>query len=240
MEINNKTNRKGKKNPFYGKHHSEKTKRKMRERAKLRVGEKNPFYGKHHSEEIKERMSERAKLKIGEKNPFYGKHHTNETKRKISGKITIMNMGKLNPFYGKHHSKDSKKKISEIKKLFWLNEDKAFSRKPSSFEIKLKQILNKLQPKEWKYTGDGSFLIGYKNPDFINVNGKKTCIEVYHDYFKIVGFGSCKNYEKQRREHFAKYGWDTIFVDEKHLNEEAIKIILFNEQNAQKAGAEVR
>lgn len=48
-------------------------------------GEKNPFYGKAHSEESKRKMSEATVGKqAGEKNPFYGKTHSEESKRKIS------------------------------------------------------------------------------------------------------------------------------------------------------------
>ena len=47
-------------------------------------GENNPFFGKHHSEESKKVMSEKAKeLYSGENNPMYGKHHTKETIAKI-------------------------------------------------------------------------------------------------------------------------------------------------------------
>lgn len=44
-------------------------------------GNKNPMYGKHHSEETKKKLSCHL---CGEKNPFYGKKHTEETRRIIS------------------------------------------------------------------------------------------------------------------------------------------------------------
>ena len=60
-------------------------------------GENNPFYGKNHTEETKRIIAEkntgrkatdeerdmRSKINKGSNNPFYGKHHSNETKRKI-------------------------------------------------------------------------------------------------------------------------------------------------------------
>ena len=53
---------KGGSNPMYGRHHSEDTRKKMREARKgKRTGEDNPFYGKHHSEETRKKWSEARK-----------------------------------------------------------------------------------------------------------------------------------------------------------------------------------
>lgn len=63
---------------------SEETKRKLSENAKTWVGEKNPFYGKKHTDASKKIISEKLKGKMaGEKNPNYGKKHDEETRRKI-------------------------------------------------------------------------------------------------------------------------------------------------------------
>ena len=61
----------GENNYMYGKHHSEKTKEKLR---LLNIG-------KTASDETKKKMSEKRK---GKNHPFYGKHHTDESKQKIS------------------------------------------------------------------------------------------------------------------------------------------------------------
>lgn len=72
-KISNKL--KGNKNPFYGKKHSEESKKKISESLKNRIisditkrklsesnsGNKNPFYGKKHTEESKKKMSESSK-----------------------------------------------------------------------------------------------------------------------------------------------------------------------------------
>ena len=48
---------------------------------KNRTGEKNPNFGKHHSEETRKKMSEALK---GEKNPNFGKHQSEDTRKKLS------------------------------------------------------------------------------------------------------------------------------------------------------------
>ena len=62
----------GENNPFYGKHHSEETKKKIKQnhiKNKVSVGENNPMYGKKHSEDVIE------KLKLIEKKK--GENHVN-------------------------------------------------------------------------------------------------------------------------------------------------------------------
>jgi hypothetical protein len=63
---------------FYGKHHSEETKRKQSESKK---GKLNPNFGKHYSEAERKHLSE---LLSGENNPMYGKHLSEETRKKLS------------------------------------------------------------------------------------------------------------------------------------------------------------
>lgn len=108
-----------------------KTRKKISEKTK---GEKNPFYGKHHSEETIEKLknriiSDETRKKISEsrkgKTPWMkGKHHTEEAKDKLSearkGKHNSPNTEfkeGMTPWNaGKHLSEETKKKISESKK----------------------------------------------------------------------------------------------------------------------------
>lgn len=52
------------------------------------IGELNSFYGKHHTEETRKKISDARKNYAGENHPLYGKHHTEETKRKISKSLS--------------------------------------------------------------------------------------------------------------------------------------------------------
>lgn len=96
------------------------------------------------------------------------------------------------PFHGKHHSKSSLKKISIAIKKIWKKEGnrdrlikaqrKGMKVYPNKPEIIVKKLLSKLS-KDYKYVGNGSFIIDGFNPDFVNTNGKKKIIELFGTYW---------------------------------------------------------
>lgn len=92
----------GEDNPFYGKKHTEESKRKMRENHVDMRGEKNPNYGKHFSDEHRAKLSE---SKLGEKHYCWGKHLSPETRAKISAANR-----------GKRLSEESIRKMAETKR----------------------------------------------------------------------------------------------------------------------------
>lgn len=104
-------------NNFYGKHHSEKTKKIISEKRKGNQA----FKGKHHSVETKKIISENTKIGMRKEESWnkyiksielrVGKHLTNEHKKKISESLKIN--GHPNGMLGKHHTEEAKKKIGE-------------------------------------------------------------------------------------------------------------------------------
>jgi hypothetical protein len=86
---------------------------------------------------------------------------------------------------------------------------------PNRPETALLKILNFLFPGEWKFTGDLSFTINGKCPDFVNCNGQKKIIELFGDYWH-------RGEDPRDRELvFAPFGYKTLVVWEKELRDEA-------------------
>ncbi|MFH0861833.1 MAG: NUMOD3 domain-containing DNA-binding protein [Candidatus Altiarchaeota archaeon] len=79
--------RTGRKNSFFGRHHTPETKKRLSERMS---GEMHPMFGKHLSEEARRKISESKK---GPKNPMFGVHkpHSPETKKSISESLLSFN-----------------------------------------------------------------------------------------------------------------------------------------------------
>jgi len=94
------------------------------------------------------------------------------------------------------------------------------SRRPTRLEAKLIEIIREYKL-PYKYTGDGSFLIGNLNPDFVNTDGDKIAIEVFGNYWHSPSspdFGPRKE-EEYRRKVLSEYGWSLIVIWESELKE---------------------
>jgi hypothetical protein len=76
-------------------------------------GDKNPFYGKKHSEESKKKIGGSVVDYTGDKNPFYGKRHSKDTIDKIKKSLNGKMAGDKNPFYGKKHTEEVILRIKE-------------------------------------------------------------------------------------------------------------------------------
>lgn len=201
--------------PLKGKKLSIETRKKMSESIKLSYI-KNPnlrkmrserHKGKIISEESKRKMSETRKRLVKEgKIKLWNKGLTSKTDKRVKkGSINAgltrrkTFLGEGNPFYGKTHSVETIKKIMKSMQI-----------KPNNYEKYFIKLFKK-NNLPYIYTGDGSFFIGKKNPDFIDTK-HKICIEVFFTFFKEKCFGSVENYIKKRTKYFTKYGWKTIFI----------------------------
>jgi len=120
-------------------------------------------------------------------------------------------------------NKEYKTKFSVKAKKLWEREEfrkkylKSISRKKSKPEKELEIILNNLFPNEYKFVGLGDFFIKRFNPDFININGKKKIIELYSDYWHNLP--EYKKRDKKRLKTYKKYGYDTLIVWQKELED---------------------
>lgn len=122
-----------------------------------------------------------------------GRPRTLETKAKISASL----MGH---------------EFSEETRAKWLiSMRKSLHIKPNQKEIQLLQLLNVLYPDEWAFVGDWSMILAGKNPDFVNVNGKKQIIELFGDYWH-----KGENPE-ERIALFSKFGYKTLVIWEREL-----------------------
>lgn len=96
---------------------------------------------------------------------------------------------------------------------------KAWDRKPTKPEVFIGRILYAIYSGSFEYTGNGIFWVGGKNPDFVDEKNKKI-IEVNGVYWhtKVLGI-SRDQAEKERKEHFAKYGYQTLIIWDDELND---------------------
>lgn len=108
-----------------GLHHSEETKRKMRDAWKKRHNEGKANFSLEHRKKIS--------LALLKNNGFRGKHHTKETKKRISKNL----IGEKNGMYGKKHKLETIQKNREAQlkaKPIWRN---------TSIELKMQNELKK-------------------------------------------------------------------------------------------------
>jgi len=176
------------------------------------------------------KVSEETRRRIGIANSISlkGKKLTEEHKKNIGRKKRSeefrRNLSKFR--MGKKLSEETKLRISKAHIGKHLSEEhlrnliRGLRKRPTSLELQFQQIINKYNL-PYKYCGDGSFIVGFKNPDFFNINGDKICIEVANRYHHP------EPYKENRIRHFDKWGWECMVFFEDELEEskvlEAIK-----------------
>lgn len=79
----------------------------------------------------------------------------------------------------------------------------------------------------YRYVGNGEVMIGTKNPDFINVNGKKEIVEIFGRVFHDPdqSFISRMPYRQTKEgtmEHYETYGFKCIIIWDDELRDESL------------------
>ena len=122
--------------------------------------------------------------------------------------------------------------MSESHKANWKDPEyakmmsEAQHREPNEPGLQLQSVLDKYFPGVWKFVGDGSFWIGGKNPDFMNVSSKKQVIEIFGYYWHDPSFLPSLFPNRLREEliaHYKRYGFDCLVLWEYDVyNEEEV------------------
>ena len=189
-----------------GTHHTDDEKRRIRE-TNLKTystqavierfrGANNPYFGVKHSDDIRSVMQAKAQKRCSD--PAFIQKIAETTKAALSDPV-------------------KRKKISDNSKAMWKNPVSqerlraGFNAKPNKEEIFLGTILNEMYPGQWKYTGDFSFIIGGKCPDFVNCNGQKKIIEYNGTYWHRG------DVPKAREKLFAEFGYETLVIWDKEM-----------------------
>ena len=209
--------------------------KKAQETAKERYG-----FSRHTIEGL-EHIKKVARQLMLTQNPMYQGYSNNskkawETRREKYGHVGKSQQGEMNRLKGigraKKNGNYSKGARERCRKYpsplleLWRQDDfkkkmvraivRAVCKHPNKAETKLDTLLQLVFPNEYKYVGDGSFIIAGKCPDFVNVNGKKKIIELFgvafhnpnHAFFEVP----YERTQQGRIELFREYGFDTLIV----------------------------
>lgn len=212
-----------------GKTHSAESRAKMSKSLLLRVplSEEsrkkisNTLKGQHFTDERRKNISDSLK----------GNRLSEDTKKKISEthrgmkrspeackRMSEVAMGRIRSPETRSRMSIAKKKMFQDDIAYITMMAKSWNIKPNKPETLLHGILETLCPGEWKYTGDFSFTINGKCPDFVNCNGQKKIIELFGDYWHRG-----QNPE-DRAEVFRPFGFDTLVIWEHELRDiDAVK-----------------
>lgn len=177
---------------------------------RLRLAESKKLFLENHPE-YREERSRKAKLE----------YSTDEAKKMMKERT---NKYWNDPIHSEERKKQQGARLSNNLVKWWANPEfkdahvkrtrKACNIRPNKTETAMMELLDELYPNEWKYVGDGEVVLGGKNPDFINCNGRKAIIEVNGDYWhSLESRGECPLlHEIERIDNYSKYGYFTLVV----------------------------
>ena len=140
---------------------------------------------------------------------------------------TVFKKGMIPWSKGKHLTEEHKNKVKETMKKKGIKPSaearaKALyaNNKPTRPEIELGKLLEESCPEQYKYTGNGIFMVGKRFPDFVNINGKKKVVEMYGTYWH-------KNENIQIKiDEYKSFGFDCLIIWEHELKHESKESIL--------------
>ncbi len=158
-----------------------------------------------------------------------GYHVHGEKQKEFMKQVGLKNKGKKRPYLSKRNKerkgwKHKPETIELMKKIrkgtnFWTEETarkvgRILRKHPNKKEELLEKLI-KLNNFPYKFVGNGKFAIEAFNPDFINCNGQKKIIELYGDYWHSKE--KIKDRDKRRIQTYLKYGFKTLIIWEKEL-----------------------
>ena len=197
----------------------------------------NAINGKLKNNGFKHSKETKRKIGLANSISLIGNIPWNKGKKDIYSQETLKKMSKAkigkkqSALHVKHRMDGNSKrwadpeyKNARLKKMFeWLK------KRPTSYEKKISELCieNSLP---FIYTGNGTFLINFKNPDFVNEQDK-IVIEVFFSYFKIKDYGSVENYKEFCKKKYNPSGWKVIFIDENEVDVENWKELCLNKIN---------
>lgn len=86
--------------------------------------------------------------------------------------------------------------------------------RPTRPELQMYTLLERVSPGKWTYTGDWTFLLGRRNPDFTRTDGMQQVVEVYGDYWH---HGQNPN---DLISEYSKLGWSCIVIWQHELRDD--------------------
>lgn len=187
-----------------------------RQRLKEQTGEKHPFYGRHHSEESKAKMrarklggtlSEEHKAKIAVKSKQYG------IPQEVRAKMVEARKRNGTYEFSEEHRKHlgvARQRVMREHPEIMERIVKAVHSHPNRAEITLLDLLNSVDVDSWEFTGDGSLIIGGKNPDYRFKRAPLLC-EMFGNYWHR------DENELERIGFFEQYGYRMLVVWESEL-----------------------
>ena len=219
----------------------EQRKKSSETRIGKNLGSNNPFFGRKHSNESIKKI--RAANYRSFQNPnsiFNSKEYKEKQKESIKkfrqtleGRKLCKKAANVRWADIKQHENQSKKISEKFKDPTFIESFRySIEYKPNKKEEILLNLLNKILPNQYRYTGNRTFWVHKKNPDF-KKNGKKKVIEHLGDYYHSEEFTgkSKKEHEIDLIEHYKKYGFFVLIIWENELNDlEKVrdKILNFN------------